>query len=124
MQLTLLKAKLHQAAITGADPDYEGSCAIDAELLARAGILEYEQIHIYNLTNGERLVTYAIKAPAGSREICANGAAAYRLHAGDRVIIVAYAVLDTAVAEHFQPRVLILDVHNTVKSERGSVAVV
>ena len=122
MQLTLLKAKLHQAAVTGADPDYEGSCAIDAELLARVGILEYEQIHIYNVTNGERLVTYAIEAPAGSREICANGAAAYRIRAGDRVIIAAYAILDSVVAEHFQPRVLILDAHNAVKSERGIVA--
>jgi len=123
LQLTLLKAKLHQAAITGADPDYEGSCAIDAGLLARAGILEYEQIHIYNITNGERLVTYAIKAPAGSREVCANGAAAHRMHAGDRVIIAAYALMDAAAAERFQPRVLILDAHNEVKSERGTVAV-
>ena len=85
MQLTLLKGKLHQAAITAADLEYEGSCAIDSDLLARAGILEYEQIHIYNVTNGQRLVTYAIKAPAGSREICANGAAAHRMRAGDRV---------------------------------------
>lgn len=123
LQLTLLKAKLHQAVITGADLDYEGSCAIDAELLAGAGILEYEQIHIYNVTNGERLVTYAIKAPAGSRYIRANGAAAHHMRAGDRVIIAAYAAMDAAAAERFQPRVLILDKHNNVKSERGIAAV-
>ncbi len=122
LHLTLLKAKLHQAAITAADLEYEGSCAIDAELLARAGILEYEQIHIYNVTNGERLVTYAIEAPAGSREICANGAAAHHMRAGDRVIIAAYASMDAAAAEKFKPRVLILDENNAVKSERGIAA--
>ena len=123
LQLTLLKAKLHQAAITEADLEYEGSCAIDSELLERAGILEYEQIHIYNITNGERLVTYAIKAPSGSRGICANGAAAHHMRAGDRVIIAAYASMDAAAAEKFKPRVLILDENNEVKSERG-IAVV
>lgn len=123
MELTLLKAKLHQAAITAADLEYEGSCAIDSELLARAGILEYEQIHIYNVTNGQRLVTYAIKAPAGSREICANGAAAHHMRAGDRVIIAAYAAMDAAAAERHKPRVLILDENNEVKSERGIAAV-
>lgn len=123
MQLTLLKAKLHQAVITEADLEYEGSCAIDSELLLRAGILEYEQIHIYNVTNGKRLVTYAIKAPAGLHGICANGAAAHHMRAGDRVIIAAYATMDAAAAERFQPRVLILDEHNNVKSERGIAAV-
>lgn len=120
MQITLLKAKLHQATITAADLDYEGSCAIDADLLARAGIAEYEQIHLYNLSNGERLVTYAIKAPAGSGAICANGAAAHRMHAGDRVIIAAYAVMETEEAARFRPRVLILDADNAIKSERGA----
>jgi aspartate 1-decarboxylase len=118
----LLKGKLHQAAITAADLEYEGSCAIDSDLLERAGILEYEQIHIYNVTNGQRLVTYAIKAPAGSREICANGAAAHHMRAGDRVIIAAYAAMDAAAAEKFKPRVLILDENNNVKSERGIAA--
>jgi len=123
LQLTLLKAKLHQAAITEADLEYEGSCAIDSELLAHAGILEYEQIHIYNVTNGERLVTYAIEAPAGSRGICANGAAAHHMRAGDRVIIAAYATMDAAAAERFKPRVLILDENNEVKDSRGIAAV-
>lgn len=121
MQLTLMKAKLHRAVITMADLDYEGSCAIDSELLERAGILEHEQIHLYNVTNGERLVTYAIKAPAGSREICANGAAAHLMRAGDRVIICSYADMPAEQAAHFTPRVLILDEANRVKSERGTI---
>jgi aspartate 1-decarboxylase len=118
----MLKAKLHRAAITAADLDYEGSCAIDAELLARAGILEYEQIQLYNVTNGERLTTYAINAPAGSREICANGAAAHHMRAGDRVIICSYARMNAEAAAHFNPRVLILDENNRVHSEHGAVA--
>ncbi len=119
LKITLLKSKLHQAAITAADLDYEGSCAIDAELLARSGIAEYEQIHLYNITNGERLVTYAIKAPAGSREIRANGAAAHLMRVSDRIIVAAYAVMDAAEAERHKPRVLILDEHNRIRSERG-----
>lgn len=117
----MLKAKLHQAAITGADLEYEGSCAIDAELLARAGILEYEQIHLYNLSNGERLVTYAIGAPAGSGEICANGAAAHHMRKGDRVIICSYAAMEAETAARLKPRVLVLDEENRVTSERGTV---
>jgi len=119
LQITLLKAKLHQATVTAADLEYEGSCAIDVDLLRRAGIAEYEQIHLYNITNGERLVTYAIQAPAGSREICANGAAAHRMRAGDCVIIAAYAAMEAGEAERFQPRILILDGDNGVKFERG-----
>lgn len=120
LQFTLLKAKLHRAVVTSADLDYEGSCAIDSDLLGSAGILEYEQIHLYNLTNGERLVTYAIEAPAGSGEICANGAAAHRMRVGDRIIIAAYAGMDAATAARFKPRVLVLDGKNRIKSERGT----
>jgi aspartate 1-decarboxylase len=122
LQLTLLKTKLHRGAITAADLDYEGSCAIDAALLERAGILEHEQIALYNVTNGARLTTYAIAAPAGSREICANGAAAHHMRAGDRVIICSYAAMPAGEAAHFTPRVLILDEHNRVTSERGAIA--
>lgn len=121
MQFTLLKAKLHGAIVTAAELDYEGSCAIDGELLERAGILEYEQVHLYNLTNGERLVTYAIGAPAGSGEICAYGAAAHRMRIGDRIIIAAYAGIDAASAAKFKPCILVLGEGNRIKAERGSV---
>jgi len=87
MQLTLLKCKLHRACVTHAELDYEGSCAIDRDLLERAGILPYEQIQIYNLANGERFTTYAIEAERGSRVISINGAAAHKAAPGDRVII-------------------------------------
>src|SRR3546814_5443188 len=90
MQLHMLKCKLHRACVTHAELDYEGSCAIDSKLLELANILEYEQIQIYNVTNGQRFTTYAIRAEAGSGIISVNGAAAHRAGVGDRVIICAY----------------------------------
>ena len=114
MLRTLLQAKLHRACVTHAEVDYEGSCAIDSELLDRAGILEYEQIHIYNVTNGERFVTYAIRAEAGSRIISVNGAAAHKASPGDRVIICAYASIHSDELAEFSPTLLYLDQHNHV----------
>lgn len=114
MQLTLLKCKLHRACVTHAELDYEGSCAIDEELMELAGIREYEQIHIYNIANGERFTTYAIRAAAGSRVISVNGAAAHKAEPGDRVIICAYAQMDEAEAQTFRPSLVYLDEHNRV----------
>ena len=114
MQLTLLKCKLHRACVTHAEVDYEGSCAMDEELMGLAGIREYEQIQIYNVTNGERFTTYAIRAEAGSRVISVNGAAAHKASPGDRVIICAYAAMDEAEAVAFKPRLVYLDEHNQV----------
>lgn len=114
MELTLLKAKLHQARVTHSELEYEGSCAIDADLLKAAGILEYEQIHIYNLNNGERFVTYAISAEAGSGVISVNGAAAHKASPGDRVIICSYARLGEHEAAGFQPTLVYLDAHNQI----------
>jgi len=114
MQLTLLKCKLHRACVTHAEVDYEGSCAIDSELMAMAGIREYEQIQIYNVTNGERFTTYAILAEAGSKVISVNGAAAHKANPGDRVIICAYAAMDEAEADRFKPSLVYLDEHNRV----------
>ena len=87
MQCTMLKAKLHQARVTHAELEYEGSCAIDGDLMDMAGILEYEQIQIYNIDNGERFETYAIRGEAGSKIISVNGAAAHKAQPGHRVII-------------------------------------
>ncbi|SDX70650.1 L-aspartate 1-decarboxylase [Allochromatium warmingii] len=114
MHLTLLKCKLHRACVTHSEVDYEGSCAIDEELLELAGIREYEQIQIYNVTNGERFTTYAIRAEAGSRVISVNGAAAHKAAPGDRVIICAYATLSEAEADVFQPSLVYLNEHNRV----------
>ncbi len=115
MQLTLLKAKLHHARVTHSELEYEGSCAIDGRLLDAAGILEYEQIHIYNLDNGERFVTYAIRAQEGSGIISVNGAAAHKAAPGHRVIICAYAVLDRAELAEFHPNLIYLDEQNRIK---------
>ncbi len=114
MQLTVLKCKLHRACVTHAELDYEGSCAIDIELMKLAGIHEYEQIQIYNVTNGERFTTYAIQAEAGSRVISVNGAAAHKASPGDRVIICAYAGLDEEEMARFQPSLVYLDENNRV----------
>ena len=114
MHLTLLKCKLHRARVTHSEVDYEGSCAIDEELLDLAGIREYEQIQIYNVTNGERFTTYAIRAEAGSRVFSVNGAAAHKAAPGDCIIICAYAVMTEAEANAFKPRLVYLNEHNRV----------
>lgn len=94
MQITVLKSKLHRVRVTAADFDYEGSCTIDSEWLDQIGIRENEQIHIYNVTNGERFVTYAIRGEAGSKDVRLNGSAAFKGQIGDLVIICAYAQID------------------------------
>lgn len=107
-----LKAKLHHARVTHAELEYQGSCAIDQELMQAVGILENEQIHIYNLNNGERFITYAITAPAGSRIISVNGAAAHKVNVKDRLIICSYAWLnDQEIIQH-KPSVMQLDSDN------------
>ena len=123
MQLTLLKAKLHRACVTHAEVDYEGSCAIDGNLLDTAGILDYEQIQIYNVSNGERFTTYAIRAEAGSGIISVNGAAAHRAQPGDRVIICSYAALGANEASHFKPRLIYLDEHNNLTRTANAIPV-
>jgi len=121
MLLTLLKCKLHRACVTHAEVDYEGSCAIDSDLMALAGIREYEQIQIYNVTNGERFTTYAIRAESGSRVISVNGAAAHKANPGDRVIICAYADMSEAEADLFKPSLVYLDEHNRVTRTGDSI---
>lgn len=114
MQLTLLKSKLHRACVTHAELDYDGSCAIDTRLLDAAGILEFEQIQIYNITNGERFTTYAIKADAGSGIISVNGAAAHKARVNDRVIICTYTQMEAAAARVYKPRLVYLNEHNRI----------
>lgn len=123
MQLTLLKAKLHRACVTHAELDYEGSCAIDSDLLELAGIHEYEQIQIYNVTGGERFTTYAIRAEAGSRIISVNGAAAHKARVGDRVIICAYGSMSEAEVRLHKPRLVYLDEQNRVTRTGNAIPV-
>lgn len=121
MELTLLKAKLHRACATHAEVDYEGSCGIDADLLDASGILPYEQIEIYNVTNGERFSTYAIRADAGSRIISVNGAAAHKASPGDRLIICAYARMRAIEASTHEPSLVYLDADNTITHTRNTI---
>lgn len=119
----MLKAKLHRACVTHSELDYEGSCAIDSNLLEAAGILEYEQIQIYNLSNGERFTTYAIRAEAGSRVISVNGAAAHKAAVGDRVIICAYGSFSEAELLNHKPKLVYLDEHNHVIRTANTIPV-
>ena len=121
MQLTVLKAKLHRACVTHAELDYEGSCAIDEALMEAAGIHEYEQIHIYNIANGERLVTYAIRAERGSRVISVNGAAAHKASPGDRIIICSYATLSQQEMASFRPTLVYLNERNEITDRRDHI---
>ena len=114
MQTLMLKAKLHRACVTHCELDYEGSCAIDSELLERSGILEYEQIQIYDIANGERFTTYAIRAEAGSRIISINGAAAHKANVGDRIIICAYGSYNEAEVLKHSPKLVYLDENNQI----------
>lgn len=121
MEITLLKCKLHMARVTQSELWYDGSCAIDEELLRLSGLREFEQIDIYNVTNGERFSTYVILAAPGSRTISMNGAAARRVQVGDRVIIAAYARLSETEADAFEPRLVYLNDDNTVARRSGGI---
>lgn len=123
MLVTVLKAKLHRARVTRVERDYEGSCAIDALLLDEAGIREYEQIQIYNVDNGERFTTYAIRAERGSGVISVNGAAAHRAAPGHLLIICAYAMLDEQEPALYRPTLIYLDEGNRILGKRDAIPV-
>lgn len=123
MQVTMLKGKLHMARVTQAELWYDGSCAIDSELVKLAGLREFEQIDIYNVDNGERFTTYVILAEAGSKTISMNGAAARKVQVGDRVIIAAYGQLSEAEASEFQPRLVYLDENNHIERTANTIPV-
>ncbi len=114
MLLTMMKAKLHRATVTQADLEYEGSIAIDKDLLEAAGILPHEQVDVLNITTGERFTTYAIEAPRGSRVVGVNGAAARLVQRGDKVIVVAYCQIEAEQARNYAPAVVLLDDRNEV----------
>jgi len=112
MELTFLGSKLHRACVTQTEVEYDGSCAIDVELMALANIYAHQQIDIYNLRSGDRFTTYAIAAAAGSRTVALNGAAALRGIVGDRIIICTYVRLLESEAAAHQPLLVYLDEHN------------
>lgn len=122
MQRCFLTGKLHRVTTTAAEIDYIGSCAIDRDLLDAAGIAPYEQIHLWNVSNGARLVTYAIEAPAGSGIISVNGSAAHQANLGDILILAAFAHLTEAEAAAHQPQIVFVDPHNRIITEAQAKA--
>jgi aspartate 1-decarboxylase len=123
MLRTVLNAKLHRVTTTHAELDYEGSCAIDGELLDAAGIHEYEQIHIYNINNGERFVTYAIRAEEKTGIISVNGAAAHKASPGDLLIICTFGQIEsTRIASH-HPTLVYVDAANCITAKKNAIPV-
>lgn len=119
----MLKSKVHRATVTMADLDYVGSIEIDKELMEASDILENEQVHVWNVTTGQRFVTYAVEGPRHSGVICVNGAAAHRANVGDVVIIACFVQLDEAEAKRHTPLLVFVDEHNRIlPEERVAVA--
>ncbi|NOS88117.1 MAG: aspartate 1-decarboxylase [Methylococcaceae bacterium] len=123
MQITMLKAKLHRATVTRSELGYEGSCAIDGTILDLSGIREYEQIQIYNINNGARFTTYAIRAENGSGVFSVNGAAARLACPGDLIIVCAYTILDPQEADQHQPTLVYFNEKNEVIRSASSIPV-
>jgi aspartate 1-decarboxylase len=118
MNITLLKCKIHRATVTGADIDYEGSIAVDRKLLKAANLREFERVDIYNCNNGERFSTYIILGDPG--QIALNGAAARKVLPGDEIIIAAYAQMTEKEADSFQPKIVMVNKDNSIKSIKQS----
>ena len=123
MLSNMLKAKLHMGSVTQAELWYDGSCAIDADLLKLAGMCEFEQIDIYNVDNGERFTTYIIQAEAGSGTISMNGAAARRVQVGDRIIIATYGQFNAAQMAEHKPKLVYLNKDNSVERTTNTIPV-
>lgn len=110
----MFKSKIHRATVTEADVHYEGSLTVDASLLEAADILPYEEIHVWDITRGTRLTTYAIAAEPGSGVVCVNGAGAHLVHPGDLIIVATFMQLDDAAARLHRPKVVLVDAKNRV----------
>lgn len=118
MLVTMLKCKLHNATVTQVRPDYQGSVAIDADLMKLANIIPNERVEIYNATNGERFATYAILAAKGSKKISVQGAAAHKVNKGDKVIICAYGQMEEKIAREYDPNIVLLDDENNITDSK------
>lgn len=123
MLRTLLKSKIHRVAVTDCELHYEGSCAIDEDLLDAAGLVENEQVHIWNINNGERFVTYAIRGARDTGIISVNGSAARRAAVGDLIIIAAFAQVPEPQVAAFVPQLVFVDNNNRIKAQRNHIPV-
>jgi len=117
MNITMLYSKLHRATVTDANLNYVGSITIDVDLLKAANMRVGQKIDIVNVNNGERFSTYIIPGESGKKEICLNGAAARKVHKGDKIIIIAYATMSEKEADEYQPKIVILDDDNKIAQE-------
>ena len=118
MKRIMLKSKIHQATVTEINKDYEGSLTLDENLMKAAEMMPYEQIHVYNITNGERFITYLIKGKQDSRIVGVNGAAAHKAQVGDRIIIASYVQLNDEETDFFMPKIILLDEANNIQEVR------
>jgi len=114
VKIEMLYSKIHRATVTDANLNYVGSITIDEELMEEANLLVGQKVDIVNINNGERFSTYVIKGKRGNRDICLNGAAARKVHVGDKIIIIAYASMDLEEAKKFKPSVIIVDDENNI----------
>ncbi|MBX3250556.1 MAG: aspartate 1-decarboxylase [Myxococcales bacterium] len=114
MRRRMFLGKIHRCRVTHADVDYEGSVTVDADLLDAAGILEHEEVHIWNVTRGTRLATYALAGPRGSKVVCINGAAAHLMRPKDIVILATFGEMDDTEARTHVPKVVLCDENNDV----------
>ncbi|MCA9483917.1 MAG: aspartate 1-decarboxylase [Nitrospina sp.] len=122
MQRIMLTSKLHRAAVTDKSIDYEGSIEIDQALMDEVGLVSHEQVHVYNINNGNRFQTYVIPAPANSGRISINGAAARQAEINDRIIIAAYGIMSLSKEDGYRPKVLLLNEKNAIVERQGALA--
>jgi aspartate 1-decarboxylase len=121
MRRRMFLSKIHRAVVTHADLHYEGSCTIDVDLMDAADILPNQELHIWNVTQGTRIVTYALPGPRGSGVICINGAAAHHNHPGDLVILATFGEMDGEEARTFEPKIVMVDENNRIKTMRAEI---
>ena len=122
MQRTMLQSKIHRATVTDANLNYEGSITVDEMLMEKANLIPFEQVHIYNISNGERFQTYVIPGPRNSGTVCINGAAARKAVKGDLIIIANYVILDTEEAKQHKPKLVYVDAQNRMASKIAAVS--
>ena len=121
MRRRMFLSKIHRAVVTHADLDYEGSCTIDTDLMEAADIYPNQELHIWNVTRGTRLVTYALQGPRGSGVICINGAAAHGNKPGDLVILATFGEMDSEEAKSYEPKIVMVDAQNRIKTMRQEI---
>jgi len=121
MRRRMFLSKIHRAVVTHADLHYEGSCTIDVDLMEAADIFPNQELHIWNITRGTRLVTYALPGPSGSGVICINGAAAHGNQPGDLVILATFGEMDTEEARTYEPKIVMVDRENRIKTMRAEI---